>query len=320
MKHFPVFSVVIPTYNRAALIVKTLETVWQQTYPHYEIIVVDNCSTDDTLEVLDPFIQTKRIKLIRHDSNRERAHSRNTGMAAARGDFVTLLDSDDLMYATNLEDAARFIEAHPDYKCFQNLFEFVDAREKVVYRPRFPDLRNQLKAIARGNFMSCIGDFIHRDIYTRYRFNTDPEIIGGEDWDFWLRVLADHKVGRIEKINNGVVQHEGRSVNHQDILGLGKGLEKIRDSIVADAHLGRTYAPYIKCIEASSLIYLALLANGCGSYRLALNNLYEAAKKDPTVLMTPRFVRASQIAIKGSIKGQDKVPEPVQPASQRQRP
>src|SRR6266540_1237504 len=104
MTQFPLFSIVIPTYNRAALILGTLQSIWQQTYPHYEVIVVDNCSTDNTVEVLEPYIRTQRIKFIQHERNFERARSRNTGMSAATGDFLTFLDSDDLMYPNIIED------------------------------------------------------------------------------------------------------------------------------------------------------------------------------------------------------------------------
>jgi len=304
MKHFPVFSVVIPTYNRAGFILRTLESVWRQTYPHFEIIVVDNCSTDNTATLLEPHIDAQRIRFIKHDRNLERARSRNTGMSAATGDFVTLLDSDDLMYPTNLEDAAAFSQANPESRCFHNLFEFINRSHEVVYRPRFPNLHNQVKAIAQGNFMACVGNFIHREIYTRYRFNTDPEIIGGEDWDFWLRVLADYKVSRIPKINNGVLQHEGRSVNNQDINTMGKGLEKVRLNIVSDPHLAAVYGPYVKCIEASSNIYLAILANGGGLHRLALSHLFHAAERDPSVVMSRRFIKISQVAIVGLLRGQ----------------
>src|SRR5436853_837478 len=174
MSQSPFFSIIIPTYNRAALIEATLQSVLEQTYPHYEIIVVDNCSTDNTEELLQPFIRAQQIQFIKHEENYERARSRNTGMSAARGDFVTFLDSDDFMYRTNLADAAEYALAHPECKCFHNLFELVDAERNVIYRYKFPSLKNQTKAITRGNFMSCIGDFIHREIYTQYRFDTRP--------------------------------------------------------------------------------------------------------------------------------------------------
>src|SRR6476469_5153496 len=90
MSEYPFFSVVIPTYNRAAFIKATLQSVLSQTYPNFEIIVVDNCSTDNTDQVLDSFIRAGQIKFIKHEQNFERARSRNTGMKAARGDFLTL--------------------------------------------------------------------------------------------------------------------------------------------------------------------------------------------------------------------------------------
>src|SRR5215210_3581135 len=126
MNRDPLFSVVIPTYNRAGLILKTLNTVFSQTYSHYEIIVVDDCSTDDTERILAPYIKGGKLRFIKHEANYERACARNTGMENARGDFLTFLDSDDLMYPTNLADAADFIKANPEIKLFHNLVQLVD--------------------------------------------------------------------------------------------------------------------------------------------------------------------------------------------------
>lgn len=315
MNQRPFFSVVIPTYNRAKLILRTLESVWGQTYQHYEVIVVDNCSQDETEEVLAPYITTGRIHFIRHDQNYERARSRNTGMSAARGDFVTLLDSDDLMYPTNLEDAANHVLANPGVKCFHNLYEFVNDEGKVVYRPKFPALGNQLKAIAQGNFMSCIGNFIHRDIYTKYRFSTEPLMIGGEDWDFWLRILADHKVSRISKVNSGVVHHRDRSVNSQNIDSMRRGLQCLIQNIRDDSHLLAVYRPYIKKIESSSLMYLATLSNAARCYNESIGYLYQAVKKDPAVVTSLRFVRISQLAGFGLIRRSSGKGEKVTKAS-----
>ncbi|HYY94990.1 MAG TPA: glycosyltransferase family 2 protein, partial [Pyrinomonadaceae bacterium] len=72
---YPFFSVVIPTYNRADFIVKTLRSVLAQTYAHREIIVVDNCSTDNTAELLDPFARAGQLRFIRHERNYERSRS-----------------------------------------------------------------------------------------------------------------------------------------------------------------------------------------------------------------------------------------------------
>ena len=94
----PTFAVVIPTYNRAARLVNTLETVFRQEEPAAEIIVVDNCSTDETPAVMAELMETHAtLSYHRHEKNLERSASRNTGMSQATADYVTFLDSDDLM-------------------------------------------------------------------------------------------------------------------------------------------------------------------------------------------------------------------------------
>ncbi|CAN5719977.1 glycosyltransferase [soil metagenome] len=296
MSAYPFFSVVIPTYNRGAFIEATLQSVLSQTYPHYEVIVVDNCSTDNTKELLQPFIHAGRIRFIEHDQNYERARSRNTGMKAARGDFVTLLDSDDFMYPANLADAAEYARAHPDIKCFHNLYEFVDSQRNVLRRYPMPSLKNQLKAIASGNFMTCIGDFIHREIYQRYQFDTRQELTGGEDWEFWLRVLADYRLGRIEKVNSGILQHEGRSVNNQSLVSMKIGLEYLSVKLATDAHLFEVYRQYLQRIRANSLLYLAILANTGGLFGEARKYLTEAVTMDFRMLANPRFWRVARRA------------------------
>lgn len=296
MNEYPFFSIVIPTYNRGSFIRATLDSVFSQTYPHYEVIVVDNCSTDNTEEVLRPWSRAGRIQFIKQDRNYERARSRNTGMSLAKGDFVTLLDSDDFMYPNNLADAAEYARAHPEIKCFHNLYEFVDSDRKVLRRIAMPSLRNQLKAIAEGNFMSCIGDFIHREIYERYQFDTTPEVIGGEDWEFWLRVLADYKIGRIEKINSGILQHEGRSVNNQNLESMKTGLDHLCNKLASDAHLSKVYQPYLNRIRANSALYMAILANTGGLFGEARKYVTQAVKDDYMLLVNPRLWRVARRA------------------------
>jgi glycosyltransferase involved in cell wall biosynthesis len=294
---YPFFSVVIPTYNRAGFIVKTLRSVLAQTYAHREVIVVDNCSTDNTAELLEPFARAGQIRFIQHERNYERSRSRNTGMEAAKGDFLTLLDSDDLMYPTCLEDAARFALDNPTVKLFQSLAEVIDESGEVVYRMPYPPLRDRLKAISEGNFMSCIGDFLSREIYQAYRFDEDPSMPGLEDWDFWLRVLADHEVARLEKVNSGILQHGGRSVNNQDIERLRAGFARMLARLGGDPHLSAVYRPYLRRIRATCELYLATLTNSGRIHAAALKFLLRAAATDPRVVPTRRFARLLQVAL-----------------------
>jgi glycosyltransferase involved in cell wall biosynthesis len=295
------FSIVIPTYNREKFVEATLESVFAQTYPNYEVICVDNCSTDNTANILRRYAELGKITFIQHDKNYERARSRNTGMEAAKGDFLTFLDSDDFMYPNNLADAAAFAKNNPEIKCFHSLYELVTADRKAIYKYKFPPLNDQLRAIADGNFMSCIGNFIHREIYSKYKFDTSPDLTGGEDWEFWLRVLADHKLGRIEKINSGIQHHDGRSVNNQNIESMQRGLSYLAQKFRGDPHLSQVYGKYLNRIEASSFFYLNVLANDGRLNKLAFDFLRTAVEKEKSVLFSMRFMRSLRRTVMNSL-------------------
>lgn len=293
----PFFTVVIPTYNRSHLILPTLETVFNQTYRNFEIIVVDNCSTDNTVAVLQPFIEANKLILIQHDKNYERSKSRNTGMIHAKGDYVTFLDSDDFMYQNNLQDAANFVQNNPSIKIFQNLYELVDKEGKRIYSYTFPKLDNQYKALCNGNFMSCIGGFIHKEIYQNFRFDTDPRLIGSEDYEYWFRIFAKYKVGRIEKVNSGIVEHPARSVNQKIYDNLLFQKDYILNKLRADQQVYEVYKPYLKRLEASFYLQGAVVANGDSDFTKSLKFLYQAFKTDPSVLATKRFISISRITL-----------------------
>ncbi len=144
--------------------------------------------------------------------------------------------------------------------------------------------------------MTCIGDFIHREIYQRYQFDTRQELTGGEDWEFWLRVLADYRLGRIEKVNSGILQHEGRSVNNQSLVSMKIGLEYLSAKLATDAHLFEVYRQYLQRIRANSLLYLAILANTGGLFGEARKYLTEAVTMDFRMLANPRFWRVGRRA------------------------
>ena len=280
----------------------TLQSVFEQTYPHYEVIVVDNCSTDNTEEVLKPYADAGRIRFLKHPENFERARSRNTGMENANGHYLTFLDSDDFMYANNLDDAAQYIELNPDVKVFHNLYELVNAKRELISKYEFPRIRNRIRQIANGNFMSCIGDFVHRDVYTKYYFDTTPDLTGGEDWEYWLRVLADHRVGRIEKYNSGVLQHAGRSINNQNVDSMERGLAFLVAKFRSEAHLSQVYGAYVKRIEATAFMYLNVLANDASLGKRAADYLKMAVRCDYRVMFSSRFLRSLRRTILSLIK------------------
>ena len=296
MSDRPTFAVVIPTYNRATRLLNTLETVFRQEEPANEIIVVDNCSTDETPEVMSDLMETHaNLSYHRHEVNLERAASRNTGMSKATADYVTLLDSDDLMYPQNLREAGDFA-VETGAKFFHNLYESVDEDGRHVRYWPVPSLRNYLRSMAIGNFLSCIGVFIHRDLYSEYRFDTNPLLTGSEDWDFWLRVGADHAVDRLTAVNSAIVRHSGQTMLNQEVTVAARRVDYILEKIDSDPHLSSVYGPYRSLMRASRMVFLAGIANGNHNSKAAARFLSRALVEKPTMGFSLRFLRCTQIA------------------------
>lgn len=285
-----IFSVVITTYNRAHLIIETLETVFLQTYPHYEILVVDDCSSDNTELILEQYILAKKIRYIRNEKNYERAYSRNIGLMNATGDYATLLDSDDFLYPDCLANAYDFIIANPDIKVFQTKFELVNDCRQRIYKFPFPSLKNQYKALCSGNFMCMIGGFIHREVYQQARFDEDPKMILSEDYEFWFKIFAKYKVGRINKVNTGIRAHPNRSVNVESYKRLDYQCNKMVTNIKNDPLLNEKFGKYTGRLKASFKL-MDIISNS-KSYTLGhkMKLLLTAVKHDLSLIQTRRFM------------------------------
>jgi len=107
----PLISVITPAYNAARFISETIDSVRQQTYLNWEMIIVDDCSTDRTAEIVEEYIQKDhRIHFIQLEKNSGSAIARNTAMDHAKGDFIAFLDSDDLWYPEKLEKQLKFMQ------------------------------------------------------------------------------------------------------------------------------------------------------------------------------------------------------------------
>lgn len=201
-------SVVIPTYNTADYITQTLDSVLGQTFKNYEIIVVDDGSTDHTGEVLSSYMN--RINYI-HQENSGRSEARNTGIKAARGKYVAFLDSDDLWTPEKLRYQVEIMENHSEIDfLFGDKQRFADDgsilihsmfKEKGYDETFFGDplyVKNAYKKLLNDPYIPtgtvimktrCFEDtgLFDRDIYA-------------EDWEFWLRAALLKTIAYVNEI------------------------------------------------------------------------------------------------------------------------
>jgi glycosyltransferase involved in cell wall biosynthesis len=187
----PRFSVVVPAYNAAGTLSETLDGVLAQELPDWECVVVDDGSTDGTLEIALTYERRdERFRAIRQE-NAGTAGAYNTGVESAKGEFVVMCSADDLLLPRHLASIGAFIDREPDYDIYSANGYYLrpdgsrdlvnlDKRGRGVHSLRLAD-------VIRVCFYS-VGAAYRRDVFTRiggYRVG-----IFGEDYDFWLRAMA----------------------------------------------------------------------------------------------------------------------------------
>ncbi len=206
----PKVSVIIPTYNRAAYLLEALESVFAQTFEDYEIIVIDDGSTDDTRRVVQPLVDSGKIRYVYQENQGESA-ARNHGIRLAEGEYLAFLDSDDLMRPTKLEKQVAYLDAHPEAGMVHSCFErFNNQGEVLGYRdtthlmgwvyPRilldWSVLIPPSTVVVRAEVMRVVGGFL---VGMRW----------GPDLDLWRRITRCYPIGVVPEALTQMRYHSG---------------------------------------------------------------------------------------------------------------
>jgi glycosyltransferase involved in cell wall biosynthesis len=302
-RNLPFFSVIIPTYNRAHLIVTTIKSVLAQSYTNYEIIIVDNASTDNTLEIVQPYLAQANISLIAQPVNMERAVSRNAGFDAAKGDYVTLLDSDDVLYPNCLQDAYDYHTQNTSVLFYHCNFEYINEAGKITRKGATHSITNAFKTLAQGNYISNIGVFIKTEIAKTVRVDETPILIGTEDYDFVMRLLYKCKqIGYINKTNCAVLEHPQRTVLTHDFDLIEQRITYFVHKQINSNLFEGEYAPYKQDFIVNNYLYICGAAAIRKRTAKAFSYLFKAFATNPFVLFKLKFTHHFLVIIKYSIK------------------
>jgi glycosyltransferase involved in cell wall biosynthesis len=202
----PYFSVIIPVYNRYHCVRKAIDSVLSQTFADYELIVVDDGSTDDTPRVAEEYAD--RIRYLRRE-NRGVSAARNTGVTASTASWLAFLDSDDLWLPGKLERQARFIRENPGIMIHQTDETWIRRGRRVNPRERHLKREGHIFIDSLGLcLISPSAAIMSRECFDRYG-PFDEDLPACEDYDLWLRVTARERVGLApERL---VVRHGGHA-------------------------------------------------------------------------------------------------------------
>jgi glycosyltransferase involved in cell wall biosynthesis len=280
------FSIVIPTYNRAELIAGTIQSVLEQQFKNFEVIVVDDGSTDNTEDVIKS-IRDSRLHYYKKE-NSERGATRNYGARIAKGEYINFVDSDDLLYPNHLACAGELIEKslHPELVYLN--YDIKDENNKIIKINKISGSINS--KILFGNILSCNGVFLRHDVALKFPFQEDRRLAGSEDWELWLRLSSRFHFYYTNEITSTLVNHDSRSVLNSDEQKLLLRKELSLKYAFEDDFVKKKYTKALPKIESNLDIYISLHLALSGQKKRALFHLIKAFKKNPSAIFSRRFL------------------------------
>ena len=186
-EHSPFFSIILPTFNGESFLGQAIESVLDQTFSNWELLVVDNNSTDGTDDLLDKF-KDKRIKTFKISNGGSISVSRNLGIKTARGEWVAFLDSDDWWKSNKLSECRRNTNESVDFiyhdlKIVSNNKKHRNLNCRQLRQPVLCDL------LLKGNPIAASSAVVRRPLLVRVDYmNEDTQLVKTADYNTWLKI------------------------------------------------------------------------------------------------------------------------------------
>lgn len=184
-------SVIVPAYQSAKYISEALDSLLKQTYENIEIIIIDDGSTDETKNIVAPYLLNKKIKYF-YINNSGPAQAKNFALQKAKGQYIQILDADDLLAPTAIGEKIFFLKNNPQFSVVYSDFEyFQNSKEQKIS----PNTRLSFRSIKsgslfidliKGNFLAINSLLISKNIFNRAGLFNE-KLVHHEDWELWLR-------------------------------------------------------------------------------------------------------------------------------------
>ena len=195
-------SIIIPTYNREKLILNTLKSCLNQTYNNIEILIIDDCSTDNTKSIIN-IIRDDRIKYVSLKKNNGASYARNVGIHLSKGKYIAFQDSDDVFHKDKLKKQINNLRKYNSDLDFCKISVIIND-DKKYYIPKKKTEKSILNGnlydelLTNGNFISTQSILVKKSYIKKYLFDTKlPRL---QDYDLILRMIPNIKVSYTNEI------------------------------------------------------------------------------------------------------------------------
>lgn len=265
----PYFSIIIATYNRKSLIANAIKSVLNQTFEDWQLIIIDDGSSDNTRDVVQEFIKNHETKISYHyQLNKGRSAARNKGISMAKGEFTCFLDSDDYFLPNHLSIFHEVIKLHHynDYFYYGHTYEDRQGKLSKVAEDKPEKGQNAYDFL----FSKPIGTprvCLKSEVFKEHHF--DPNLSVGEDAELWLRIMP-RKIICTNKFTQAYLSHDQRSISNgekpiiDDIKYKKKLYRKYKNRISRSSYykvisygylkLGRSYTSHSRLASLKSLL------------------------------------------------------------------
>lgn len=208
----PLVSACIGTYNKQDYIRQTIDSVLSQSYHHLEVVVVDDASTDGTLDILLSY--GNAIRLIQREHNSGMCPiTRNQAIRASKGEYIALLDADDIWYPTKIEKQIDFMTSQPDIPLVHTYCNLIDSSSSVCgirHEGHLPATGDYFASLLRHCIVTISSVMCRRTLFDDVGYFTEDKLYGiwGEDIEFFLRVAKQYRLGLIDEVLAGYRKHD----------------------------------------------------------------------------------------------------------------
>lgn len=247
----PLISIVMPMYNSETFVSKAIDSILEQTYTNWELIIVDDGSHDHSVEVVMSYVEKNhRIQLLKNKKNSGIAITRNKAIQSTKGKYIAFLDSDDRWYPKKLEYQVTIMEnKQVDFSCTS--YDIVNEQGKIMGERFFEEASRGFSDLLKTNFIGCLTVMIKREVLINYPMPN----VKHEDYATWLNILKNNfsifvipeKLSIYTNRESSVSSNKFNTINWVWIIYRNElGFSKIKSVFFLIRFLGFTTFKYLK--------------------------------------------------------------------------
>jgi glycosyltransferase involved in cell wall biosynthesis len=268
----PLVSVIIPIFNGEKYIEQTIDSVLSQTYQNWELIIINDGSSDNTERLILKY-PDKRIRYLRNDTNRGISPSLNRGIDEAKGEFIARLDADDIALPLRFEKQVEFLSKNRDYALCGSYFQTIDSAGNILKHVRFPNNDRDAQSYLLLHNCFCQSSIMMKaEIAKELKYDHRFRIC--EDYDLWYRISKLGKIINLPLFTTLYRIHDLNITRKSEIMF--KDVNIVNRKIMDD--LGIEYTEKEFELHTNALSYHADYFSNSGNLRLLenwINKLYK---------------------------------------------